>query len=139
MSPLTPVELETLQILARTGNTKSVAARRGVTQHTVCGVLKNVYRKLSVHSSTEAAYLLGRSEQPMNNYLELAIAALQRTSPDADITRMQRQIAWDGSNMRLMSDDRTIGEHLADAVREQQRVKDAIDHLRELMVGSTAS
>lgn len=137
MNTLTPTELSTLQILARTGNTKSVAAKRGVTQHTVCGVLKNVYRKLSVHSSTEAAYLLGRSEQAplaMNHHLELAIVALQRTSPDADIARMQRQIAWDGSNMRLMGDDRTIGEHLADAVREQQRVKAAIDHLRELMV-----
>jgi len=61
MNTLAPHELSTLQILARTGNTKSVAAKRGVTQCSVISTLKNVYRKLNVHSSTEAAYLPGTS------------------------------------------------------------------------------
>jgi len=61
---LTPAELETLQIMARKGSMKAVARERGIAMCTVANTLQNVYRKLSVHSSTEAAYLLGLSEQP---------------------------------------------------------------------------
>jgi len=62
MNTLTPAELETLQIMARKGSMKAVARDRGVAIDTVSGTLKSIYRKLNVHSSTEAAYLLGRSE-----------------------------------------------------------------------------
>lgn len=68
--PLAPHELETLQIMARKGSMKAVARERGVTVNTVSGNLKNVYRKLGVHTSTEAAYLLGLSEQPSRQAIE---------------------------------------------------------------------
>ena len=54
MNSLTPTELETLQIMARKGSMKAVSNARGVT----------------VHTSTEAAYLLGRSEQPSRQAIE---------------------------------------------------------------------
>jgi len=68
--PLAPHELETLQIMARKGSMKAVSNQRGVTVHSVSSTLKRIYIKLGVHTSTEAAYLLGLSEQPSRQAIE---------------------------------------------------------------------
>jgi hypothetical protein len=49
-----------------------------------------------------------------------------------DIHRMQRQITRDGDGLRLMGDDRTLGEHLADTERMLDGVKLAVAHLESL-------
>jgi len=68
----------------------------------------------------------------MNPLINLAIVALQRMSQEDDIIRMRRQIARDGNSLRLMGDDRTLGEHLADAEQAEARRHAAIEHLRSL-------
>ncbi len=56
---LTATQLATLRILARTGNIKSTAKERNVSEHAIISMLKDTYARMGVHSSTTAAYMLG--------------------------------------------------------------------------------
>jgi DNA-binding CsgD family transcriptional regulator len=56
---LTPVQMETLRILARTGSTKAVAIERNLSPHSINSMLKDIYIRMGVHSSTTAAYMIG--------------------------------------------------------------------------------
>jgi DNA-binding CsgD family transcriptional regulator len=56
---LTPTQLVTLRILARTGSIKATARERNITESTVSGMLKLIYSRMGVHSSTAAAYMIG--------------------------------------------------------------------------------
>jgi DNA-binding NarL/FixJ family response regulator len=51
--------LLTLRILARTGSVKATANERNLSPHTVNSMLKDIYVRMGVHSSTTAAYMLG--------------------------------------------------------------------------------
>ena len=69
-----------------------------------------------------------------NPHIDLALVLLtRRRGEQADeIARMDRQIHRDGNGLRLMGDDRTLGEHLADAERELNRTVAAITYLESL-------
>ena len=56
---ITPTQLVTLRILARTGSIKATARERNVTTSTVGCMLKLIYSRMGVHSSTAAAYMIG--------------------------------------------------------------------------------
>jgi DNA-binding CsgD family transcriptional regulator len=56
---LSATQMTTLRILARTGSIKATANERHVSEHTVASMLKDIYVRMGVHSSTTAAYMLG--------------------------------------------------------------------------------
>lgn len=51
---LTPRELDVLRLLAGGCSYRQVAARLGISPHTVVTHIKNLYRKLDVHSAISA-------------------------------------------------------------------------------------
>ncbi len=53
-SSLTPREQEILKLVAGGFTSKEIAGRLGLTVDTVCSYLKDIYRKLHVHSRTQA-------------------------------------------------------------------------------------
>jgi hypothetical protein len=69
-----------------------------------------------------------------NPHIDLALVLLtrRRREQETDASRIQRQIIRDGNGLRLMDDDRTLGEHLADAERELNRSVAAITYLESL-------
>ena len=54
MSLLTPREIDVLRSLASGCNYWQTAMRLGVSRHTVASHIKNIYRKLGVHSACAA-------------------------------------------------------------------------------------
>ncbi len=69
-----------------------------------------------------------------NPHIDLALVLLirRRCEQEENIARMRYQIIRDGNSLRLMSDDRTLGEHLFDAERELADTLAAIAHLESL-------
>jgi hypothetical protein len=69
-----------------------------------------------------------------NTSIDLALVLLMRRRSEYEhaIARMDRHIGRDGNALRLMGDDRTLGEHMADAERELARTNAAIAHLESL-------
>jgi hypothetical protein len=69
-----------------------------------------------------------------NPHIDLALVLLQqrRAQQHEDIPRMQRQISHDGNGLRLMGDDRTLNEHLIDALLDLGRTNSAIAYLESL-------
>ena len=59
--PLSPAELSILTLLAGAKSVRAIAAHHGVTPKTVRNHLAHVYRKLNVHSRTEAILYAMRS------------------------------------------------------------------------------
>ena len=56
LEPLTHREIEVVQLLARGCSYKVVADVLGISAHTVCTHIKNLYRKLDVHSGRAAVF-----------------------------------------------------------------------------------
>jgi len=54
--PLTPREIDVLRLLARGCTYTQIAGRLGVSLHTVASHVKNLYRKLDVHSARAAVW-----------------------------------------------------------------------------------
>lgn len=54
--PLTQREIEVLNLLARGLTYALIAARLGISEHTVTTHIKNTYRKLDVHSARAAVF-----------------------------------------------------------------------------------
>jgi len=54
--PLTPREIEVLDLLAHGLTYALIADRLGISEHTVTTHIKNTYRKLDVHSGRAAVY-----------------------------------------------------------------------------------
>jgi len=54
--PLTPREIEVLDLLARGLTYALIADRLGISEHTETTHIKNTYRKLDVHSGRAAVY-----------------------------------------------------------------------------------
>jgi hypothetical protein len=69
-----------------------------------------------------------------NPHIDLALVCLmrQRSEQQFDIARMERQIGRDGNALRIMGDDRTLGEHLIDAHLGLGRTNSAITYLESL-------
>lgn len=69
-----------------------------------------------------------------NPHIDLALVLLQRQRREQDdgIARLERQVRWDGNGRRLMGDDRTLGEHLTDAMADLGRTNAAITYLESL-------
>jgi len=67
-APLTPRECQVLGLIAHGCTSKQAALRLGVSPHTVVSHIKNLYRKLGVHSAAAAVMravqleLLGRTQ-----------------------------------------------------------------------------
>jgi DNA-binding NarL/FixJ family response regulator len=54
--PLTPREIDVLRLLAHGCTYTEIADRLGVSLHTVVSHVKNLYRKLDVHSARAAVW-----------------------------------------------------------------------------------
>ena len=60
---LTAREIDVVRLLAEGCTYSRVAQRLGISEHTVCSHIKNVYRKLDVHTAAAAVYHALRLEQ----------------------------------------------------------------------------
>ena len=107
---LTEREKETLRLLVRGYDAKSIAQRLGISVHTVNERLRDARRKLAVSSSREAARLLAEAEQDDPNffvYNPMGVAEEgEKAVPEAQTHGRQgvaHRLVWLSGGMLAMS------------------------------------
>lgn len=102
---LTVREKETLRLLARGHDAKSVARELGLSVHTVNERLRDARQKLRVASSREAARLLADSETAPQSIVDdrLGVAAVAGHVVPNDRRGQGHGLAWFGGGMLVMS------------------------------------
>jgi DNA-binding CsgD family transcriptional regulator len=107
---LTERERETLRLLLRGHDAKSIARAQGLSVHTVNERLREARRKLGVSSSREAARMLVRADLEDPEFLadeHLGVAAdaadMRSDAPPDRPARAGHRLAWFGGGMLIMS------------------------------------
>ena len=98
-------EKETLRLLLKGHDAKSVAVALGLSVHTVNERLREARRKLGVGSSRAAARLLAQVEAQSPNFLgdmELGVAAAKARSASIQRRHVGRSVAWFSGGLAIM-------------------------------------